>query len=78
MHYEIDDLGRTPYAIWRYKKVTICPRVQTLPGEKVVAEVPEVTPFSTAQATALAYSASSETSVKLADLAEGLPAAFHI
>lgn len=38
-------------AIARYRKETICPRVQTLSGEKVVAEVPLVIPFSTAQAT---------------------------
>ena len=47
-------------------------------GEKVVSDVPDVTPCSTAQATAPAYSAPAETSVKLAALAPGLPAAFHI
>ena len=50
-----------------------------LSGENVVEDVPEVTPFSTAQATALAQSVPAEISVKLA-FAEGvgLPAAFHI
>ena len=50
-----------------------------LSGENVVEDVPEVTPFSTAQATALAQSVPAEISVKLA-FAEGVgrPAAFHI
>ena len=34
------------------RNVTICPLVQVVSGEKVVSDVPEVTPFSTAQATA--------------------------
>ena len=70
--------GSDHFANARYKKVTICPRVQTLSGEKVVAEVPLVTPCATAQATAFAYVAPAGTSVNLAAFAEGLPAAFHI
>ena len=36
----------------RHRNVTICARVQDASGLKVVSEVPEVMPFSTAQATA--------------------------
>ena len=38
----------------RYKKVMIWPRVQVLPGEKVVGLVPLVIPLLTAHATAWA------------------------
>ena len=38
----------------RNRKVTICALVQPLLGLNVVADVPSVTPFSTAQATASA------------------------
>ena len=38
----------------RYRKVTISPRVQVALGAKVSADLPVVTPFSTAQATASA------------------------
>ena len=38
----------------RFKKVTICPLVQVSFGENVVADVPLVTPFLTAQETACA------------------------
>ena len=37
----------------RYRKVTLCARVQSASGLKVVAEVPLVMPFSTAHSTAL-------------------------
>ena len=56
----------------------ICPRVQTSFGEKVASEVPEVMPHSTAQATASAIFRSGGDVCKLAALALGLPAAFHI
>ena len=63
----------------RNRNVTICPLVQVLSGEKAVALVPVVTPFSTAQATACAYSASASTSVKDAAFdGAGLPVAIHI
>lgn len=42
-----------PQAMSRYRKVTICARVQGLLGEKAVALVPVVMPHSTAQRTAL-------------------------
>ena len=42
------------YAKSRYRKVMIWPRVQMLPGEKVVALVPLVIPLLTAHATAWA------------------------
>lgn len=45
------DPQRTPTAL--YRKVTTRALVQAAPGEKVVAEVPAVIPFSTAQSTAL-------------------------
>ena len=48
------DLVGWRYLLALYRNVTICPRVQVLSGEKVVAEVPEVMPFSTAQLTAWA------------------------
>ena len=38
----------------RYRKVTICARVQSASGLKAAAAVPEVMPFSTAQDTASA------------------------
>ena len=38
----------------RYRKVTICARVQSALGLKAAAAVPEVMPFSTAQDTASA------------------------
>ena len=38
----------------RYRKVTICPRVQGVSGLKLLPPVPEVTPSFTAQATASA------------------------
>ena len=41
----------------RYRKVTIWPRVQVSLGEKVVGEVPMVTPLATAQPTASAIRA---------------------
>ena len=36
----------------RHRKVTACARLQLALGEKVVAEVPVVIPFSTAHSTA--------------------------
>lgn len=48
----------------RCKKVTICPRVQVISGEKVVSKVPVVIFFSTARFTASAYHASALTSEK--------------
>ena len=44
------------YFVWarRYRKVTICPRVQVSSGLNVVPLVPFVMPFSTAQRTAWA------------------------
>jgi len=41
------------YTNVRYRKVTICPRVQAASGEKVVVEVPLVTPCTTAHITGL-------------------------
>ena len=48
----------------RHRNVTIWARVQPSFGEKVVAEVPVVIPFSRAQFTASAYYASAGTSLK--------------
>lgn len=42
------------YCSARYIKVTICARLQSVSGLKVVAPVPEVTPSLTAQRTASA------------------------
>ena len=53
----------------RHRKVTIWARVQVVPGAKVVAVVPLVTPWFTAQ-----FTASEVTSVKAAAGALGLPA----
>ena len=39
-------------AKYRYRKVTICARTQSASGLKVVADVPLVTSFATAQFTA--------------------------
>ena len=41
------------YARSRYRNVTICPRLQSLNGPNSVELIPEVMPFSTAQATEL-------------------------
>ena len=58
--------------------MTISPRVQTLLGEKAVAEVPLVMSFPTAQATAEASSVPAETSEKWTLFeAAGDPAAFQ-
>ena len=48
----------------RQRKVTICARVQETLGLKVVSDVPEVIPCSTAHATAPAYQEFAGTSVK--------------
>ena len=55
--------------------MTICARVQPSAGLNVVADVPLVTPFSTAHATAPAQKESAATSVKLLTVLGAVPSA---
>lgn len=63
------------YFIARYRNTAICAQVQLSSGLNVTADVPFVTPFSTAHATALAQKESAATSAKPLAAVSAVPSA---